>query len=106
MNVTRVETDSVSRVEPPFDNAWDDLTKLEWQAAVASLDTGLLVTVTVANTGSWRTVKRFFNVGCGSSSSSSSSGPYDYREALMVLIGISIGAGCEAAAVTRTVDTA
>lgn len=32
-------------IEPPLDNRWTDLTKLEWWAAVVSYDTGLPVKV-------------------------------------------------------------
>lgn len=43
--VARVGDAHGSHIEPPLDEDWDDLTKLQWQAAVVSADTGLDIEV-------------------------------------------------------------
>lgn len=45
MDVARIEHDGGSRIEPPFSESWDDLTKLEWHAGVARVETGLPISV-------------------------------------------------------------
>ena len=41
MKVTRVHDGGSSYIEPPLEQSWSNLEKLEWQAAVVSEDTGI-----------------------------------------------------------------
>lgn len=43
MDVTRVQDDNGTHIEPPLDQAWDEVTKLRWHAAVVAHDIGLTV---------------------------------------------------------------
>lgn len=93
MRVERVAMESGSRVEPPMDPAWDDLTKLQWLAAVAELDTGLSVSVEPAGVrrrrfGQWHNVGGLYNVRCRNTVA----GPFSYTETDSLLFGVSFGA--------------
>lgn len=62
MKVERVETETGSRIEPPLDQRWDDLTKLQWKAAVVGLDCGVTPVIEkcdthVGVTGIWIPVR-------------------------------------------------
>lgn len=90
--VIRVQEEFGSRVEPPFDKSWDDLTKLRWHAAVTAYDSGLDVRVEIAvvrrrEFGRWIDVTGMFNVRCGGTSV----GPNTYHAAVDVMTGIGIG---------------
>jgi hypothetical protein len=41
MIVERIETEHGSHIEPPLDQSWSDLEKLEWQAACVTAETGI-----------------------------------------------------------------
>lgn len=49
MIVTRIQSEHGSHIEPLCNDAWDDLTKLQWHAAVASHDAQMDIAVTPAN---------------------------------------------------------
>jgi ABC-type Fe3+ transport system substrate-binding protein len=51
--VTRVHDANGSHIEPPLDQAWDDLTKLTWHAAVVTHETGLAIRVDQFERGSY-----------------------------------------------------
>lgn len=89
MIVTRVDEASGSHIEPPLDQAWDNLTKLTWKAAVVTLDTGLGINVKEANysTNGVRN-NGFYNTIVGHSSM----GPLDFRSTWDYLNGVSTGA--------------
>lgn len=57
--VQRVDDATGSHIEPPLDENWSDLQKLQWHAAVTALDTGCEVTVKEVRRNlfsvSWRT---------------------------------------------------
>lgn len=94
MMVIRVQEEFGSRVEPPFREDWDDLTKLQWHAALTTYDSGLDVSVEIAGVrrrelGRWIDVTGMFNVRCGGTSV----GPNTYHGAVDVMTGIGIGAG-------------
>ncbi|GGW98566.1 hypothetical protein [Streptomyces chartreusis] len=43
MTVRRVEDATGSRIEPDFDQTWDEETKLRWKTALTAHDTGLVI---------------------------------------------------------------
>lgn len=45
MRITRVRDANGSHIEPELDESWDEIRKLQWNAAVVSHDTGLTITV-------------------------------------------------------------
>jgi hypothetical protein len=49
--VARVEDDSGTHIEPPLDQSWSEIQKLQWAAAVAELDSGLRLRV--VQSGDW-----------------------------------------------------
>lgn len=53
MQVRRVPDRTGSSIEPPLDDAWDNLAKLRWKAAVVALESGIEVSVDVG----------FFSIG-------------------------------------------
>ncbi|MCX4605493.1 hypothetical protein OG402_34050 [Streptomyces anulatus] len=89
MIVTQVHEASGSHIEPPLDQAWDELTKLTWKAAVVTLDTGLDVAITEAHyfTNGVRN-QGFYNAVVGHSSI----GPLNFRSTWDYLSGVSTGA--------------
>ncbi|MFH9579118.1 hypothetical protein ACH4MO_14105 [Streptomyces globisporus] len=89
MIVTRVHKAHSGHIEPPLNQAWDQLTKLTWKAAVVTLDTGLDITVTEAEyyTNGVRN-QGFYNVVVGHSST----GPLNFRSTWDYLNGVSTGA--------------
>jgi hypothetical protein len=93
MVVTRVHDDTGSSIEPPLDEAWDDLTQLRWHAAVVAHDTGLRVTV---NPGGeqrkvgeeWVAVPGTYGISVGRTSAAA----FNYAAAWTYLNGVSTGA--------------
>lgn len=93
MNVTRVNTDHGSHIEPPLDEAWDDYTKLRWHAAVVAHDTGLTIEVREGGLSrlvddEWQPVPGQYGVNVGRNSG----GAYSYDTAWTFLVGVHIGA--------------
>lgn len=89
MTVRRIQDGIHSRVEPPLDHAWDELTRLRWHAAVVEHDTGVPVSVTDA--AYWindEPVDGLYAVNVGWSSNA----PYTADEAWVFLSGVSVGA--------------
>lgn len=91
--VTRVRTSTGSYVEPPLDPGWDDLTKLQWHAAVVSYDTGLNVHISPGDSsikrfGEWRKIHGTYSVRCGASSTILP----NFHSTWTYLNGISMGA--------------
>lgn len=89
MIVERVKTAAGSYIDPPLDQLWTPLQKLEWQAAVVHADSGL--SLTVADGGYSRNGVRqhgYYNIRYDSGSI----GPYTYYEAWTFLNGVSLGA--------------
>lgn len=89
MRVTRVHTEHGSHIEPPIDQSWPDLKRLQWQAGVASLGTGITITVTMAKywVGGVRQYGHY-NV----SAPGSTSGPHTYAQASDWLLAMVDGA--------------
>lgn len=93
MKVGRIHTESGSHIEPPFDPTWDELTKLQWQAAVTSVDCGGLRIKVHPNAfrekinGEWRDVPGYYSLQLDHSSV----GSLGYRTTWSYLNGISIG---------------
>jgi hypothetical protein len=93
IEIKRIRTPSGSHIEPPLDQTWSDLEKLEWQAAVTSADSGMRITVTPSTSkywalNRWWPVKGEYDVqfpGGGT-------GPFSFHEAWAYLSGISLGA--------------
>lgn len=92
--VERVQTGHGSHIEPPFDDSWDTLTKLRWQAGVVLADCGVSVGIT---TGSYQrklpllgyvTVPNVYSLNIGNASHSA----YDYNEVWTFLNGVTAGA--------------
>jgi len=89
MIVTRVHEAGGSHIEPPLDQAWDELTRLTRKAAAVTLDTGLDIAVTEAKYFSNGVRQQgFYNTVVGSSST----GPCSFRSTWDYLNGVSIGA--------------
>lgn len=95
MDVTRVQHDHGSRIEPPLNPSWPDSVKLEWEAAVVAHDTGLSVSVTPARSQTWSKLLRrwvddhgLYDITVGSATS----GPHSYQQARDCLHGVSLGA--------------
>jgi hypothetical protein len=94
MSVKRVPTATgVSEVQPPLDPGWSSFKKLVWHAAVASLDSGVCITVEPAEYSiqvfgiKWP-VGGAFNVSAGRSTS----GPHNFASAWSYINGIVTGA--------------
>lgn len=85
MKVERIKTATGSHIEPPLKKSWDRLKQLSWHAAVASLDTGLTITVEPTTT-SWSRDYLVSIVGHSGHSQMS------YSEAWVFINGISSGA--------------
>jgi hypothetical protein len=79
--VTRVQDATGSHIEPPLDQAWDDLTKLTWHAAVVTRETGLAIRIDQFERGSYGLV-----IGCTGLSERDFHSAWDY------LNGVSTGA--------------
>lgn len=45
MKVQRIQTETGSHIDPPLQEWWGNEAQLEWKAAVASVDTGLPVSI-------------------------------------------------------------
>lgn len=54
MKVERIYTENGSHIDPPSEDGWDDLTKLQWQAAVVTADTDVVVSVKPTQQKTWR----------------------------------------------------
>lgn len=82
-----------SHVEPPLDQAWDELTKLRWHAEVVAVDTGKRCEVRGAK---YRIDDRlqvgFFNVHYRGKCGVAVQGPMDFRSAWDWLNGFAAGA--------------
>lgn len=98
MVVERVATEHGSHIEPPFDESWDDLQKLQWSAAVTCVDGGFApghVRVFAGGLLRRRGFRRravpvpgWYSINVGSLSMAA----YRYDEAYDVLHGIAVGA--------------
>ncbi|MGW0780334.1 hypothetical protein [Streptomyces sp. NPDC002913] len=89
MIVTRVHEVSGSHIQPPLDQAWDELTRLAWKAAVVALDTGLDTAVTEAEYVTNGVPQQgFYTIVIGSSST----GPCNFRSTWDYLNGVCTGA--------------
>jgi hypothetical protein len=89
MQVRRVKVRNGTHVDPPLDPSWPDATKLDWLAAVVSVDTGLRISVTPSD---YRIGKRRqTGYYCVMVAGHSSTAPYTYRDAWVYLSGISTG---------------
>lgn len=87
--VRRVEHESGSHVEPALDEAWPDLWKLRWHAAVVASTTGLRIQIDDADVKlNGVPLAGRYNIRCGSSTASVGS----YRDAWTQLNGIETGA--------------
>lgn len=90
MNVTRVQDEHGSHIEPPLEDSWSNLEKLEWQAAVVSADSGIEhIRVSKSHYTIGGLLQRgYYCVEVGTSSVA----PLDYRRAWSYLNGVSQGA--------------
>lgn len=89
MNITRIQENGVSRVEPPLRKWWSKLEKLQWSAAVTEHDEGIEIHVTEADYRIGGIKQRgYFNV---SIVGGSSCGPFDYHHAWTYITGIGSG---------------
>lgn len=91
--VRRVQDNGGSHIEPPFNEKWDDLIALRWQAAVVEVDTGLRVRVSgggheVKRRGRWVSVSDSYSLQVGACSV----GSFDFKSAWSFLSGVSVGA--------------
>lgn len=90
MKVQRIQTETGSYIDPPCQKWWSDETKLEWDAAVASVDTGLPISI---HYGEYRRggfkvpgVKYCVRVGYSSTS------PKTFSDAWVYISGVVVGA--------------
>lgn len=89
MNVSRIRTTSGSRIEPAFEEGWDELTKLTWKAAVVTHDIGIHVEVCRSRyTVEGAEVSGSYDVRIGSSIA----GPHTFTSAWDYLSGVATGA--------------
>lgn len=89
MNVTRIQTEASSHIEPPCDDAWPDRVKLEWWAAVTAHDTGLRIEISDAEVShGQKKLTGLYHITVGGSSAV----PFTFREAWTYLNGVSTGA--------------
>lgn len=79
--VRRVKDPTGSHVEPPLQDFWSSLEKLQWRSSLLRFETGLSVSVCEMESGG-------FSIQCGPSSI----GSFDFHEAWLFLTGISSGA--------------
>lgn len=79
----RIQTPGGSHIEPPFDEAWSELDKLHWHAGVASMDTGLSISVNAINDAPTP-----YGITVGSSSAA----PFSFASAWTYLNGVDTGA--------------
>lgn len=93
MLVERIHTEYGSHIEPPLNQAWDELTQLRWKAAVVACDSGVALNVHPAK--AWTVVagirwpiRRLYSF---SSSSWSTSG-MSFEHAWTYLNGVGTGA--------------
>ena len=86
MVVRRVPTENGSKPEPALDAAWSAFDKLRWQAALASLDCGIEVTVERSVCSGYGPGPHFDVVYEGGSC-----GPYEHLDAQRVITGFDIG---------------
>lgn len=93
MKVERITTGSGSRIEPPLDERWTGLQKLEWLCAVVGVDHGLDVSVYDSESATrvlgiwvrdWRT-RYGYRVG------GVSGGAYTFSEMWSVLSALGVG---------------
>ena len=92
MNVERVRTRSGSRIDPPMNESWSDLEKLQWHASVAKVDCGVDVTVSLAEyrtriMGVWVKERGYYSVAVARGSIS----PLDFRSAWSYINGVVAG---------------
>lgn len=93
MLVQRVTTATGSRIDPPLNDSWSDLKKLEWKAAVIEADTGLKIEIYDPRSatkffGGWvrdRPRRYGFLVGCSSAAS------FSFGQAWTFMNGIELG---------------
>jgi len=88
ITVRRVYASTGSHIEPPLEDAWGDLQKLRWKAAVTQVDCGVAVTVNNADYTVAGKVCPAFVVGV----EGASSGPHSMGTAWSVINGIMYGA--------------
>ena len=89
MKVREVQEGNLIRVEPEYQDDWSDLTKLRWEAALATLRGGEKITVHIANystNGIWN--PGFYGLsgygwGCG---------PLSFEAARDTILGYEMGA--------------
>lgn len=84
MNVRRITTTTGSRIEPPLDQDWPPLKRLEWKAAVVAHDTALPVYVLPCP----RAGLGAYEIGVKGASGGA---PYGFREAWTYLSGLDTG---------------
>jgi hypothetical protein len=97
MMVARVQDEQGSHIEPPLDESWDRMTKLTWQAAVISVDTGIEIavgpgTTSVMRAGSWHLIPNTYSVTIRGTTAC---GSLDFHETWWFLNGIEAGVRAE-----------
>lgn len=98
MDVKMVTDGNMTRPEPPLDEGWSDRVKLEWKAALVSLESGLAIDIhpadyRVKKFGVWVKAKPdHYNIMVVGDYGSSTSGPFLFNEAWTYLNGVETGA--------------
>jgi hypothetical protein len=90
--VQRIHTEIGSHVEPQLDQDWPEWKKLEWLAAVVSVDTSIPIRIAEATfstkrRGKWRVDPDAYSINYGHGAI----GAYGYQEAWSLLTGIGLG---------------
>lgn len=97
MKVERVSDETGSHIEPPLQDDWSDLERLQWHAAVVECDAGVRVTIKPAN--AWHNGLRrsgVYNISYSHERMSGSSSAYTFGQAWTFLNGIELGARLKA----------
>lgn len=83
MQVVRRHAGASSWIEPPLENAWEDLDKLRWQAGVLLVDTGIRATITQHSDFFGPKYGLQFSFGADPSSTSTTAMDFGYAWAYM-----------------------
>jgi len=97
MSVQRVSDARGSHIEPALDPEWDNLTKLQWHAAVIAVDTGYEIWVRPGDTsilrdGVWETIADQYNVTIKAGEAWSDCGAGNFGQTWSFLEGVRAGA--------------
>jgi len=94
MEVARIGDEMASHIEPAMDESWPDLKKLQWEAGVTQVDSGVTVYIVTGCCGQkdWRGRYKWADDIYAIDIGLSSYGGFTYRSASTFLGGVGAGA--------------